>query len=248
MGSQGRPDGVVGDDGGLLAGATDGGGDQPLLGGQQLRGGPAALLHRPLRHHRRRPLPKEPVGQLLKLGPGGTSQLAAQGGDHLLGREGGRGRGQPSRTGQPVKHLGHRPLGQLPILVQCPTGHLPDQGIRVHAPLGRLRPPPSIQGVQGLVLLGLAGGVDGPLDQPRGPLPPVCLHPYDFQVDLVGPLGEQPDQLLGQALQLAVAVAICCRPRHPEGSGQLPLVGSPVDGVGGQPMPIQVPSVHRRPT
>jgi site-specific DNA recombinase len=50
-----------------------------------------------------------------------------------------------------------------------------------------LRPPPSIQGVRGLVVFGLAGGMDSPLDQPGGPLPPRGLEPLHLQVNLVGP-------------------------------------------------------------
>jgi hypothetical protein len=73
---------------------------------------------------------------------------------------------------QPLEHRGHRPLGQDLVAVACPAGHLAQQGVRVVALLGRLRPPPSIQGVRGLVVFGLASGMDGPLDQPRGPLPP----------------------------------------------------------------------------
>ena len=53
---QGGPDRVVGDHRGLLAGAAGGGGDQPLLHGQELGGGPAALLQRPIGHHGHRPL------------------------------------------------------------------------------------------------------------------------------------------------------------------------------------------------
>jgi hypothetical protein len=98
------------------------------------------------------------------------------------------------------------------------------------------------------MLLGLAGGLDGPLDQPRRPLLSVRLKPLDLQVDLLCPLGEQPDQLLGQALELAVAVPVGRRPLHAHGPDKLPLVGGPVDGVSGQPMPIQVPTVQRRPT
>ena len=69
---------------------------------------------------------------------------------------------------QPLEHRGHRPLGQDLVAVACPAGHLAQQGVRVVALLGRLRPPPSIQCVRGLVVFGLASGMDGPLDQPRG--------------------------------------------------------------------------------
>ena len=76
---EGGPDRVVGDHGRLLVGAAGGGGDQPLLDGQQLGGGPAALLQRPLRDHGHRPLGQESVGQPLELGPAGAGQLGRRG-------------------------------------------------------------------------------------------------------------------------------------------------------------------------
>jgi hypothetical protein len=39
-------------------------------------------------------------------------------------------------------------------------------------------------------------------------------------------------------------VAVRGRPLHPQRPGQRPLVGGPVDGVGSQPMPVQVPAVQ----
>jgi hypothetical protein len=57
-------------------------------------------------------------------------------------------------------------------------------------------------------------------------------------------LGEAPDQRLGHPSQLAVAVAIRWCPLHSEYPDELALVGGPVDGVGGQPMPVQVPAVQ----
>jgi hypothetical protein len=87
----------------------------------------------------------------------------------------------------------------------------------------------------------------GPLDQPRGPLPTRALQPLHLQVNLAGTLGEQPQQLLGQALELPVAVGVRSCPLNPECPGQLPLVGGPVDRVGGQPMPIQVAAIQRGP-
>jgi site-specific DNA recombinase len=108
-----------------------------------------------------------------------------------------------------------------------------------------LRPPASIQAVRCLLLLGLAGGLDGPLDQPRCPLPPVRDQPVQLSVDLPGALGEAADQRLGHPLELPVAMAVRGRPLHSEGPGQLVLVGGPVDGVRGQPMPIQIPAVQR---
>jgi len=79
--------------GGLLADPVGSDTDQPLLHGQQLRRGPAALLHRPLRHHRDCPVGQEPVGQPLEFGSGGAGQLTAQRGQYVLAGEGGRGRG-----------------------------------------------------------------------------------------------------------------------------------------------------------
>jgi hypothetical protein len=116
------------------------------------------------------------------------------------------------------------------------------------AALDRLRAPPSIQGVRGLVVFGLAGGMDGPLDQPGCPLPPRGLQALHLQVNLVRSLGEAPQQLPGQALELPVPIGVRWRPLDPERPGQLPLVAGPVDGVGGQPVPVQVPAVQRRPT
>jgi hypothetical protein len=202
VGLEGGPDRVVGDHGRLLLSAAGAGGDQPLLHGQQRRGGPAALLQRPIRHHGHGPLDQEPVSEVIELGPGGAGQLAAEGGEHIPPGEGGRLGSETLRTGQLVEHLGHRPLGQAPVAVACPGAHLPDEGVRVVAPLGRLRPPPTVQGVRGLVVFGPAGGLDGPLDQPRGPLPTLRLEPLHLQVNLVRSLGEGPRQLLGQALKL----------------------------------------------
>ena len=96
--------------------------------------------------------------------------------------------GQPVRAGQPVEHRGHRRFGQVLVADTCPTGHLPDQDVQVHAPLGRFGPPASIQGVRCRLLFRLAGGLDGPLDQPRRPLPTVRDQPVQFGVDLVGAL------------------------------------------------------------
>jgi hypothetical protein len=157
--------------------------------------------------------------------------------------------GQPVRAGQPIEqptgHLrGHRPVL---VAVGCPAGHLPDQGVRVHATLGRLHPPPAIQGVRRLVFLRLPGRVHGPLDQPRRALASTLGQPVEFGVDLTGALGEPLDEFLGHAPKFAVAVAVGGRPLHPKRPGELPLVGGPVDGVRGQPMSVQVPSVQGRP-
>jgi hypothetical protein len=134
------------------------------------------------------------------------------------------------------------------VAVGCPAGHLSDQGVRVHPALGSLVPPASIDGVRGLVVLGLARGLDSPLDQPRRPLPTVGGQPLEFGVDLVGALGKGTHHVLGHSGELAVAVAVGRRPLHSERSGQSSLVGGPVDGVRGQPIPVQVPAVQRCPT
>jgi hypothetical protein len=172
MRRQGLAHRLVGDPGCLLARPADGAGDQPLLDRQQLGGGPAALLQRPVSDHTDRPLGHKPVGQLLQLSSSGASQAGAQGDQDIGAGEGGRVRGQPLRASQPVEQpTGHR-IGHRLVLVAvgCPAGHLPQQGVRVHASFGRLLTPPSIQGVRRLVLLRLPRRVHGPLDQPRRPL------------------------------------------------------------------------------
>jgi hypothetical protein len=114
----------------------------------------------------------------------------------------------------------------------------------------RARPPPSATGrtgSRGLVLLGLAGGVDGPLHQPRRPRPPRGFQALHLGVDLLGPLRERPDQLLGHPSDLAVAVPVRLGPRHPQRAGQLPLQRRPVDRVRGATVPVRVAAVHGRP-
>jgi hypothetical protein len=180
---------IMGDHRGLLISASRSGDDQPLFNAEELGGGPAALLQRPIGDHGHGPLSTKPVHEFFKLGPADADQLAAEGGDDVLAAEGGRGRGQPRRTCQPLEHRGHCPLGQALVAVTGPAAHLPDQAVRIVAALGRLRPPSSIQGVRDLVDFGLAGGMDGPLDQPRGPLPPIPGQPVQLGVDLVGALG-----------------------------------------------------------
>src|SRR5215211_395759 len=86
--------------------------------------------------------------------------------------------------------------------------------------------------------------MDGPLDQPWCPLPTICGQPIQLEVDLAGALGEPPHQLIGYALEFAVAVALRCCPLHTQCPGELPLVAGPVDGVRSQAMPVQVPSVQ----
>jgi hypothetical protein len=92
----------------------------------------------------------------------------------------------PATIEQPTDSLS----GHLRVAVACPAGHLPNQGVRIHPPVGRLYPPASVQGVRGLVLLGLTGGLDGPLDQPRRPLPAVPDELAQLGVDPVSPLGK----------------------------------------------------------
>jgi hypothetical protein len=94
------------------------------------------------------------------------------------------------------------------------------------------------------MLLGLAGGLDSPLDQPRCPLPTIRDQPVQLGVDLAGALGEAVHQVLGHALEFAVAVAVSCCPLHPKCPDELALVGGPVDGVRRQPMPVQVAAVQ----
>jgi hypothetical protein len=200
MGLEGGPDDAMPDHRRLLAGAAGGRSDELLLDAEEFGGGPAAFFQRPVGHHGHRLLGQEPVGQALQVGPGGAGKLAAEGNEDFLAGEGGRGRGQPGRAGQVLEHLGHRPLGHDQVLLFGPAGHLPDQGVRIVAALGRLCPPAAVQGVRCLLLLGFAGGLHCPLDQPGCPLPPLGFQSLDLQVDLIGALGEQPDQVLGHAL------------------------------------------------
>src|SRR5215217_2855902 len=83
MDLEGGPHSLVADHGGPLAGAAGGDGDELLLDPEQLRGGPAALLQRPIGDHADRPLSEELVSQVLELGSGGPGQLAAEAGEHL---------------------------------------------------------------------------------------------------------------------------------------------------------------------
>ena len=249
MGSQGLAYRLMGDPGRLLAGPAGGRRDQPLLDPQQLRSGPAAFFKGSVGDHADRPLSQEPVRQLLELGPSGPGQAGAQGDEHLGAGEGGRVLSQPVRASQLVEqpdgHLrGHRPVL---IPVTCPAGQLPHQGVRVHPSSGRLLPPPSIQAVRWLMLFGLPVRLDGPLDQPRRPLSTVGDQPVELAVDLAAALGEAADQVLGHPLELPVAVGVRGRPLHPQCPDEHALVGGPVDSIGGQPMPIQIPTVQGRP-
>jgi hypothetical protein len=179
MGGQGLPHRLMGDPGRLIPGPAGGAGDQPLLDCQQVRGGPAAVLQGPVGDHADRPLGQEPVGQRLELGPSGAGELAAPGDQDIGAGEGGRVFGQPVRAGQPIEQVAGRRFGHGLVLaaVGCPTGHLSDEGVRVHPTLSRLGPPAAVQRVRDLVLLGLAGGLHRPLDQPRRPLPTVRDQP-----------------------------------------------------------------------
>jgi hypothetical protein len=246
MGGQGIAHRLMRSHGGPFARPTSGRNDQPLLNRQEVGGGPAALLQGPVGDHADRPLGQEPIRQLLQLHPSGAGQAGAQ---DIRAGEGGRGRGQPVRAGQPVEQPTNSFTGHRPVLlpVGCPGGHLSDEGVRVVSALGRLGPPPAVQGVRGLLLLGLAGRVDGPLDQPGCPLPTVRGQPVELGINLAGALGEGPHQPLRHALELAVAVGVCRCPLHLECPDEFALEGGPVDGIGGQPMPIQVAAVQGRP-
>jgi hypothetical protein len=173
MGGQGVTHRLMGGDRRMFLRPAGGADDETLLHRQEVGGGPAALLQGPVGDHADRPLGQEPVGQLLQLDPSGTGQASPKGDQDVGAGEGGRGRGQPVRAGQPIEQPDSSFSGHRPILVAvgCPVGHRADQGVRVVSALGRLGPPAAIQGVRGLVLLGLASGMDGPLDQPRRPLP-----------------------------------------------------------------------------
>ena len=90
MGGQGLAHRLMGGHGRLLARPAGGAGDQPLLDGQQVGGGPAALLQGPVGDHADRPLGQEPVRQLLQLGPSGAGQAGAEGDQDVGAGEGGR--------------------------------------------------------------------------------------------------------------------------------------------------------------
>jgi hypothetical protein len=216
MGGQGLAHCLMGGDRRLFPRSTSGALDQSLFDRQQLWGGPAAFLQGPVGDHADRPLGQEPVRQPLEFAPSGPSQTGAQGGQDVRAGEGGRGRGQPVWAGQqveqPTGHLsGHRPIL---VAIGCPTGHLPDQVVRIHAALGRLSPPAVVQGVRSLVLLWLPSGVHGPLDQPWRPLPTIRSQPVELGIDLAGALGEAADQRLGHPSELAVAMLVSRRPLH----------------------------------
>jgi hypothetical protein len=72
-------------------------------------------------------------------------------------------------------------------------------------------------------------------------------QPVELGVDLASALGKAPDQRLGYALELAVAMGFRGCPLHPECPGQLALIRGPVDDVRSQPVPIQIPPVQGHP-
>jgi hypothetical protein len=102
MRGQGLPHRRMGGHRRVLARSAGGAGDQRLLDGQEVRGGPAALLQGLVGDHADRPLDQEPVGQPLELGPGGAGQPGAEGDQDVGAGEGGRVLGQPVRAGQPI--------------------------------------------------------------------------------------------------------------------------------------------------
>jgi hypothetical protein len=244
MGGQRLPDGLVGGHARALACAVDRRGDQALLDAEQLGGGPAAFLERPVGDHADRPFGQEPVGQGLQLLPVGADQA----GDHIFAGERGRQGSQPVRADEPVEYRRHQALIEPLVAVgHHPTGHPADEGVSVDAALGCLRSPPRVQGLRRHILLGLTGGVNGPLHQPWRSRSPLGLEAFDLGGDLLGPLGEHPQQLGRDALELTVAMPVRDCPLDTERAGQLPLVDGPVDRVRRPPMPVQVAAVQRRP-
>jgi hypothetical protein len=103
MGDQRVAHGLMGDPSRQLPRPAGGRDDEALLDRQQLGGGPAALLQGPVGDHTDRPLGQEPIGQGLELGPSGSGQAGTEGNQDIGAGEGGRGRGQPVRAGQPIK-------------------------------------------------------------------------------------------------------------------------------------------------
>jgi hypothetical protein len=111
----------MGHHGRLLTRAAGRGGDQPLFDREELGGGPAALLQRPVGDHPDRPLGQEPVRQLLELRAGGPGQAGAEGDQDIKTGEGGRGCGQPLRAGQPIEQPTDSFSGHLRVAVACPA-------------------------------------------------------------------------------------------------------------------------------
>ena len=79
MRDQGLAHRLMRDDRRLLVHPAGNCGDQLLLDGQELGGGPAAFLQGPVGGHADRPLGHEPVRELLELGSSGAGQAGAQG-------------------------------------------------------------------------------------------------------------------------------------------------------------------------
>src|SRR6266545_2779048 len=150
-----------------------------------------------------------------------------------------------------------RPLLSSPASSPVPTwagpdldgsGDVADQPLGLDPQRAGLVLPAAVQRLGGLMLLGLAGGVDGELDQPAGArLALLALQPRKLGGDLLVPLGELLEHLVGHAHQLAVAPTVRGRPANPEGAGQLLLVGRPVDRVRGGTMVEQVTRIQRPP-
>jgi hypothetical protein len=69
------------------------------LDGQEVGGGPAALLQGPVGDHTDRPLGQEPIRQRLQLSPADAGQTGAEGNEDIRAGEGGRVLGQPVRAG-----------------------------------------------------------------------------------------------------------------------------------------------------
>src|SRR6266542_1724456 len=249
VGPQRGTQGVVRTHCGLLVGAANPRLDQPLFDGEQLGGGIAVLPRGVLGHDADGSLGHEPVGQVRQLVRADLSL----------------------RAGELVKHLADRPLVQssgvlsgVPstlvqsciqsraYLVAGPdldgSGDVADQPLGLDPQRAGLVLPAAVQRLGGLMLLGLAGGVDGELDQPAGArLALLALQPRKLGGDLLVPLGELLEHLVGHAHQLAVAPTVRGRPANPEGAGQLLLVGRPVDRVRGGTMVEQVTRIQRPP-
>jgi hypothetical protein len=102
MGGQSVAHGPMGGHGRLLGRPAGGAGDQPLLDGEEVGGGPAAFFQGAVGDHTDCSLGQETVGQFLELGPSGAGQAGAEGDQDLGAGEGGRVLGQPVRPGQPV--------------------------------------------------------------------------------------------------------------------------------------------------
>jgi hypothetical protein len=174
MGGQGLAHRLMGGDGGLFARPAGGAGDQPLLDGEEVGGvdqrrssrarSATTLTARSARNRSAsssssvRVAPARPAPRANRMSGRVKVDAAAV-----------------NPSGPASQQPTGRILGQRLVLaaVGCPAGHLPDQGVRVHPALGRVLTPASIQGVRALVLFGLPSRLDGPLDQPRRPLPTI---------------------------------------------------------------------------